>query len=747
MTSMESPYLKASGDLTSPGDLALFKARDLVAQLSSGAIPHAELVECRRLVNEETVVFDLWLEVPNRRAFPIRRLERIAASFTEADRTVPKVEVLRDDFPRVPHLNLNQQEVPPSLCLYDEPYTEVKRRWTSARFVRRVREWLELTATGELHPDHQGLEPLLVDFVGHIVLPAEVHRAATEQLVVNGIAPEGGRWFLRVRRRPEGESADGLAIVLSPHTCQPRTHGAVRRAPTTLHDLAEIAEEAGLDLIGELRGRLPTWRQEAIDSRVALIMSFPRTRTDGGPTEHSETWCFAIPQTVEELSVALGGWSSVDGVTGMLLKPDEGKRGQDVPVLVLNPCREMTRKAAAGLNGLGGAQEARVVGVGAGALGSQVVMNLARSGFGRWTLIDHDRLMPHNLVRHALPAAFVGSNKAEAVALLAGSLTSHEDSFFGLDSELQDDREEVREAVAAADLIVDMTASVAVQRYVARNLSSPARRVSTFLTPSGSDMIFLAEDTKRRASLDALEMQYYRALLHEDELAGHLQSGSDLQRYGRSCADTTGAMSQDLVSLHSAIASRKLKEVIANPAPFVGVWRVDPDSTVQHVAVAVRRVTEFRVCGWTIVIDDGLRDHLARAREERLPSETGGVLLGSFDLERKILYLVDTLPSPPDSEERRDLYIRGSDGLREELDGVEEKTGGMLEYVGEWHSHPRGASTVPSSFDLAAFDWLTSLMSIDGLPAVMMIVGDAPEPSLFVGSVGRLEAPIPERCV
>jgi integrative and conjugative element protein (TIGR02256 family) len=74
---------------------------------------------------------------------------------------------------------------------------------------------------------------------------------------------------------------------------------------------------------------------------------------------------------------------------------------------------------------------------------------------------------------------------------------------------------------------------------------------------------------------------------------------------------------------------------------------------------------------------------------------------------------------------------------------VETKTAGMLEYIGEWHSHPRNSSTRPSDFDRKAFDWLTALMSKDGLPAIMMIAGDE-ELSLFVGSMGADEAPIPE---
>ena len=40
------------------------------------------------------------------------------------------------------------------------------------------------------------------------------------------------------------------------------------------------------------------------------------------------------------------------------------------------------------------------------------MMNLVRSGFGIWTLIDEDELMPHNLARHALPPWCVGMPKA-----------------------------------------------------------------------------------------------------------------------------------------------------------------------------------------------------------------------------------------------------------------------------------------------------------------------------------------------
>ena len=67
---------------------------------------------------------------------------------------------------------------------------------------------------------------------------------------------------------------------------------------------------------------------------------------------------------------------------------------------------------------LGEAPRITVAAVGVGALGSQVCLNLARAGWGQWTYVDTDYLLPHNLARHALPGGAKGMPKAAALALM-----------------------------------------------------------------------------------------------------------------------------------------------------------------------------------------------------------------------------------------------------------------------------------------------------------------------------------------
>ena len=52
---------------------------------------------------------------------------------------------------------------------------------------------------------------------------------------------------------------------------------------------------------------------------------------------------------------------------------------------------------------------------GCGAVGSKLVLHLARSGQGNLTLVDGDNISPHNMVRYGLSHESVGMRKAEAL--------------------------------------------------------------------------------------------------------------------------------------------------------------------------------------------------------------------------------------------------------------------------------------------------------------------------------------------
>jgi len=270
-----------------------------------------------------------------------------------------------------------------------------------------------------------------------------------------------------------------------------------------------------------------------------------------------------------------------------------------------------------------------------------------------------------------------------------------------------------------------MSASVAVVRALADRHDVAARRVSVFLNPSATDLVVLAEDAERRMPLDLLELQYYRLTHHDDRLEHHLHVDGRPLRFGRSCRDVSVTLPQDLVALHAANGSRALRRLLEAPMAQITVWQTDPASgAVTVIDAEPQEVIVQQLGDWTLCTDRWLETQLREMRAAQLPNETGGILLGAIDCERKRIIVVDHILSPPDSVEWPTVYIRGCRDLPQLVERCKERTAGWLTYVGEWHSHPAGVPATPSAADRQVLAWLEDARAVDGFPAIMAIIGD-----------------------
>jgi integrative and conjugative element protein (TIGR02256 family) len=216
-------------------------------------------------------------------------------------------------------------------------------------------------------------------------------------------------------------------------------------------------------------------------------------------------------------------------------------------------------------------------------------------------------------------------------------------------------------------------------------------------------------------------------VLNNPSLRNSFASNDARIRYGNACRDLTSELPQDCIALWAGIASKAIKKLTQSPEAAIHIYSSDQSGAVEiHNAIVTQPIT-IQMREWTIRFDQWLLRKLAAIRDQRLPNETGGVLLGAFDTQRRVCSILDMLPSPPDSHEWPTSYIRGYEGLAEQVRLVQTQTLGQVSYVGEWHSHPANASTTPSTDDFKAYQWLVGHMSMESLPAIMMIVGDHEE--------------------
>lgn len=103
------------------------------------------------------------------------------------------------------------------------------------------------------------------------------------------------------------------------------------------------------------------------------------------------------------------------------------------------------------------------------------------------------------------------------------------------------------------------------------------------------------------------------------------------------------------------------------------------------------------------------------------PLETGGLLLGRYGARGAVLTVAVALPPPPDSLHGRYDFVRGTDGLREDI-AQARSVDASLYVAGEWHTHPAHDPT-PSRVDhrhMRRFAW----RGLYGCPTpTLLIVG------------------------
>lgn len=379
------------------------------------------------------------------------------------------------------------------------------------------------------------------------------------------------------------------------------------------------------------------------------------------------------------------------------------------------------RELAAAVAGHAAPHRRRAVLVGGGALGSQTALYLAREGAFSWTVVDTDYLLPHNLGRHALLTDELGAPKALALARQMGLLLN--ESFTAVVGDVtKPDRELVQE-LAQADVIIDASASVAVSRHLADLENTNGRRISLFFNPAGTAVVLLAESSDRSITLRDLEAQYHRLVQTDPALKDHLVAAPGL-RYSGSCRALTNRIPATNAALLSALAAGGFVDALKSNDSAVRVWKLTAEGGVEVIERHGARPYRVSLGEWTITYDDDLLAELARLRNSRLPRETGGVLLGIADMSRTSIHVVHALPEPEDSRGSREGFERGVVGLKAAVSAAVEASLHQLSYVGEWHSHPRRSSPLPSTIDLAQIVWLGNELEHEGLPGLMAIAAD-----------------------
>ncbi|EKN4757176.1 TPA: Mov34/MPN/PAD-1 family protein [Yersinia enterocolitica] len=663
----------------------------------------------------------------------IRRKERLAIEINPDNRDQVLVRTLRKSFPVLSHQHASQQGSPRTLCLYNVPWGTVERNWTPERFIERIFWWLRESAELKLHRDDQPLEQLFYLSPYQLILPsnyADYFISDERKLTLQCVHEDES---VMIRAVPEIKSRDVNPVQLLPIQVPPVEAHSISSFPETLGKLHEQLKAWGSDLLQPLEAAVfgavqtPVKSSSNISTSLLILVLVPRLNE--GIAERNDVLGYYVNMSIQDVARAFDmlGMPDAQGFQyRVTLLGQKSQKWESIPLSPIEVRFGMNAPSARDMSAVDPATATfKGVLAGVGALGSALADIWVRECWGQWTLIDPDLLLPHNLCRHIGFDHLIGLPKTEVVRALAKAIYPHEPAPIAINKSILDEDDGITSTLNDAAIVVDVSTTFEVPRTLALREKAP-RTVSLFLTPSGQSSVMLMEDAERIQRVDVLEGQYYRSILNNDWGIEHLQHHHGDRWAGGGCRDISVRMSNEVIHIHAGILSRQLRSTMLRKEARVCVWSSDDVSG----AVSAHEISLFPAISansgkWTVKYDQGLVNKLSDARIQALPNETGGAILGITDFKNRTIILVDVLPTPSDSHASPAHFVRGEDGQQKLLENAKRLTANVVDYVGEWHSHPQGYSARASREDEKLIVTLHSKMSAEGLPVVMLILSDS----------------------
>ena len=655
--------------------------------------------------------------LPQHRLIPVRNIEPITIYISNAE-TLPVV-IVRDDFPIVPHLNVHEDNVRKSLCYSDLGYHEIRHKLNGRFLLTCIENWFRKTSMNQLHRPDQPLEPFFPYVNNVIVWNGQLGKPYFDKYIVED--REFGKLMY--------QSSDGNYFAVFSLPVPPDFSNLIHNMPQTLLELLCSFKNYDTiitwltDLLSIVR--FPKiynkyFRQERnslLACKVLINIAIPKQRTDRAPIETFDLRSFVIDKSLKDILTDYGL-----SLNGSKLEPSKhtGGNGANIaitPFIVHLAQSKLKCRCANLVDEADGEKHFSLVGV--GAIGSHILNNCLRSGYGKWTIIDHDYFWPHNIARHVLTSNDIGYSKVKSLEKVASHIQSDSD-LVAIASDVFGKDNSVIVAFGQSDIILDASASIAVERHLALDVQSDARRISCFLNPQGTATIMLLESVDRSARLDLLEMQYYRELLKNEKYSDHM-SLPETMVYSGTCRSISSRISQDNISLSAALCCKAIKLHTSNTNGEIIIWTHATDSVEKESFMADKWITHEQG-GWKIELSLSLLGEMRTDREKALPNETGGVLIGAYDIARKRIYVVYQVRAPEDSISSPTSFIRGCANLPERLKYIHETTLDNLTYIGEWHSHP-SVNTQRSADDVKLHKAIVGYNRENCLPGCMMILG------------------------
>jgi hypothetical protein len=686
----------------------------------------------------------------------IRQFEPILISFSinNYPTTSPRVKSDRKDFPssNLSHLYAVTNGEPPTLCLVRENLDEWFANRRISDLISVAKQWFSKAANGLLSEDADEFEPVRLEgYIGYSIYShLKLYRNISENKRHSEKYPYSYLLKTTNLKGLDNPSFRILDVEVTSKNLQELLLLIMKL------DIKFIKERGDNDVNLHLFGLL-VWNDN-FDSNNLYSTSLPKTYSE--LVTFAAQYSISIKEPIGEyikdglvtsnltsyIPIIVGvrrpkkliGFESNIEFFHFVIKVDKESIEENTIIpeakVFFQSHREPISSNLAQKISLNNNQK-KTVFIGAGALGSKLLFHYARGGNFNLKAIDNNTFSPHNIVRHDLFMESSGVNKAKAViekikSFLdnGSSLKYHDGSIFNYDNKQLD----------GYSWLIDTSASLNVQNWLVNSkLNNVPNRARAEIAYKGILGLLYIEGENQNPRIDDLVNYVYFLATNIDVISEWLveenkkKEGNDydIVDIGIGCNSPTVIMANDSMSFHSSIFSKILnhesKREKIKKKGFLNISFISEDGLeINSISCLVPPFDIFKCSnnsGWEIRLVPTVLAKMKLEAKKYKRHETGGIFIGICNYKTKTIQVYDTITAPPDSKHSPVYFYRGIENLPEQVEYIKEISGGMIGYIGEWHTHPMGLDSL-SGVDEAAVEELKPLNDKYPIPTFISIL-------------------------
>jgi integrative and conjugative element protein (TIGR02256 family) len=373
---------------------------------------------------------------------------------------------------------------------------------------------------------------------------------------------------------------------------------------------------------------------------------------------------------------------------------------------------------------------AKIAIIGVGAIGSSLAEILTRGGVETICLIDNDEIEHGNICRSSYSFINVGENKVtalgeklEKISPYINVLFSDENIYSSVNYKSKND---IREFLKDYNIIFDCTASNELLHGLS-TLDLEKHIISLGITNEAQNLICITNSSdnifeKRKFYLSQLEQNtdnlYYEGI------------GCYTPTFKANYADINSMLNLAVRYINKSFSKKGTADSFILSHTENGIEKND-------IVTLYQKELDF-----TLSISQQCLNEIYDYAKKHLPNEFGGYLMGGYSRNRKHIYLTNILIAEQSRKRRAFFQVTNNDSVHKSISDIFNKSKGMINYIGEWHSHPSMSNHYSSTdFDSIRKQALSEdIYTNNPLLCIVSIDNSCFDPKFYIYYKGSLHA-------